>query len=430
MSFRDGKAHTAERTLSTETGVLHFEVTTSPLRDPDGNIIAGIEVARDVTYRKKMEKEILKADKLESLGILAGGIAHDFNNLLTAIIGNISVAGLYASKDGKIHRRLAEAERASIRAKDLTQQLLTFSRGGEPVKRKTRINDLLRETAGFALRGSRNRCEFFIPPDLWPVEADEGQISQVINNLLINADQAMPGGGTISMRSENVLLGAGHGMPLGPGRHLKISIEDHGVGIPCEYLTKIFDPFFTTKNKGSGLGLATAYAIIKKHCGHIEVESAPGLKTTFSVYLPACGEGGLAVPVEKAVPRPGSGRILVMDDEPSVREVTCQMLTTVGYDVELAADGALAVELYRKAMDTGSPFDAVIMDLTVPGGMGGMEALGKLRKLDPGIRAVITSGYSNDPVIADSRKHGFMGVVAKPYKLEDLSQALHEILAP
>jgi len=428
MTFRDGKTHTAERSLATETGMSFFEVTTSALRGEDGEIIAGIEVSRDVTYRKRMESEILRTDKLDSLGILAGGIAHDFNNLLTAIVGNISVARAQLNDNDQALRRLGEAEKACFRARDLTQQLLTFSKGGEPVKKETYITELVKDAAGFALRGSPSRCEFSIPEDLWPVEVDEGQMTQVINNLVINAHQAMPGGGMVRASCENVLVTRYNGLPLADGKYVKITVEDRGAGISKEHLNKIFDPFFTTKQKGSGLGLATSYAIVKKHEGHIAVESVPGAGAAFSVYLPARDSGPVGGNIVSPALRRGTGRILVMDDDPSVREVASQMLAAIGYEVTSVADGEEAIGLYEQAMREGRPFHAVIMDLTVSGGMGGAEAMRRLRQMDPGVKAIISSGYSNDPLMADYRKHNFAAVVSKPYRLLDLSEAVRSAI--
>lgn len=257
----------------------------APIRDKEGKIIGVVLVFRDITEQKKMEEELLKASKLDSVGLLAGGIAHDFNNILTAILGNISLAKMDKNLD-EIFERITQAEKACLRVRDLTQQLLTFSKGGAPVKRVASIAELIRDSAIFALRGSNVRCDFSMPADLWPVEVDEGQISQVINNLVINAQQAMPAGGGIQVRCENIRVERGLALPLEKGEYVKISIEDHGVGIPKEYLQKIFDPYFTTKQKGSGLGLTTSYSIIKNHDGIITVESEVGVGTTFGVYLP------------------------------------------------------------------------------------------------------------------------------------------------
>ena len=400
----------------------------APIRDAGKNIIGVVLVFRDITEKQKMEQELLKLDKLKSIGILAGGIAHDFNNLLMAILGNISIAKLAADPGGKIFERLTEAEKASLRARDLTRQLLTFSKGGAPVKKTILIMELIKESTGFALKGSNVRCKFQIDDDLWPVEADEGQISQVINNLVINADQAMPDGGIIKIQADNIIAGAKDILALKEGKYVKISIKDEGIGISKKYLTKIFDPYFSTKQKGSGLGLASAFSIITNHDGHIAVESEPKTGTVFNIYLPASFKDVAATKKDKKMPAMGRGKILVMDDEEIVREVMGEMLKAIGYESELARDGTEAIELYKKAGDAGKEFDAVIFDLTVPGGMGGREAAEKLIEINPEVRIIVSSGYSGDPVMAEFKKYGFSGVLVKPYKIKELSKVLQHLI--
>lgn len=403
----------------------------APIKDAAGTIIGVVLVFRDITEKRRMEEELLKSQRIESLGVLAGGIAHDYNNLLTAILGNINLARTYLLRDDreKARDRLLEAERASARAKDLTHQLLTFSRGGAPVKKATSIEELIRDSASFALRGSGARCEFAFPVGLWSVEVDEGQISQVIHNLIINAAQSLPDeGGAIRVDCGNVHVSPGSGLPLAEGRYIRITVEDEGAGIPPENLQKIFDPYFTTKKKGSGLGLTTSYSIIKKHEGHIAVESGPGKGSKFHVYLPAAGDEVKAAPRKEDVLLSGKGRILVMDDEEVVRNVASSMLASLGYDVELAKDGDEAVRLYREARQAGKPYDAVIMDLTVPGGKGGKEAVKVLLADDPDIKAVVSSGYSDDAVLSNFRTYGFTDVIGKPYTLQELSRVLHAVL--
>ncbi len=406
---------------------LDVEVSSSAIM-ADGKVAGSRDIMRDITERKKMEDDLLRAQKLESLGVLAGGLAHDFNNLLTAVLGNIMLAKMDSLPGDGLYERLEEAERASYRARDLTQQLLTFSRGGAPIKRTITLGDLVKDAASFSLRGSHSRCEMVFPEDLLPVEADEGQLSQVVNNLVINAVQAMPEGGTVRISCENVALGENSGLPLGPGNYVKVSIADRGVGIPPENLKKIFDPYFTTKEKGSGLGLATSYSIIRRHDGHISVESQPDSGSTFSFFLPAS-----TVPVrpEAVVEHRsirGTGRILVVDDEAMIREVAAKILVSQGYEVESAPDGQIALVRYAKAKQQGNPFDVVILDLTIPGGLGGKETIKKLLEIDPKARAIVSSGYSNDPIMARFTDYGFKGVAAKPYTIKVLSQAVHDAM--
>lgn len=416
-----------EYTLITREGKRIDAILTTELIRYEGEV-AILGIVTDITERKKMEEELLRTEKLESIGILAGGIAHDFNNLLTAILGNISLVRLCVDPEDDIYERMVEAEEASLRAKDLTQQLLTFSKGGAPVKKVVLVDELIRESATFALRGSDVKCDFSVPDDLWPVKVDEGQISQAIQNLIINADQAMPEGGTIHVSCKNVTIDKDDIKLLKEGRYVMISIKDHGVGIPGENIEKIFDPYFTTKEKGSGLGLATTYSITKKNNGHIAVESEVGVETTFHIYLPASRKKPLKKEKKGKSADVTKGKILVMDDEEMIRLVARTMLKRIGYEVEFANDGAEAIELYKKAKELGQPFNAVIMDLTVPGGMGGKEAIKKILEVDPEVKAIVSSGYFNDPVMADFRKYGFHGVVAKPYTIGELGEALFVLI--
>ena len=384
-----------------------------------------------VLERKRWETELIRTSKLESLGILAGGIAHDFNNVLMGILGSVSLSQLKIAEDHPVQEKLHDIERAVGRAKDLTHQLLTFSKGGAPVKRTVSLIDLIRETAGFSLTGSSVYCELRTPNSLWPVKVDEGQISQVINNLMLNACQAMPDGGAISVRCENLtVLRSGYdAFPLvNPGKYVKITLTDQGCGIPAEHLNKIFDPFFTTKERGTGLGLATTYSIIKKHFGHIRVESTPEVGTTFIILLPASRRMPISEPKQPRTLIPGEGRILLMDDEPMVRKTAASMLVHLGYEVDLAENGIEAVEAYESARNAGRPFAAVIMDLTVPGGIGGAMAIRQLRRIDPQVRAIVSSGYAEGEVVAEFRKYGFRGVMTKPYEIQRLSAVLNAVL--
>jgi len=421
-----------------EISVIARDGTEVPIEVTGGGPIryqgkpATIGYAQDITERKQLEEERQRAAKLESVGTLAGGIAHDFNNILTGIMGNIGLAmrAVGIGEKDRATQRLEEAEKASIRARDLTQQLLTFSRGGAPIKKMVSITRLLKEAAGFALRGSNVRCDFNLPDDLWLVEIDEGQINQVIANLVINADQAMPEGGIINIGARNTVIKRKGALPLPKRNYLEITIEDHGVGISKEHLDKIFDPYFTTKQKGSGLGLATTYSILKKHDGHITAESELGIGTTFSIYLPASRKKQVSAKKEaiKEVPVRGEGKILVMDDEEVIREMLSKMLSLAGYEVTLAEDGAETIEQYTKAKEAGKPFGAVIMDLTIPGGMGGKEAIKKLLKIDPEAKVIVSSGYATDPIMADYEKYGFSAVVTKPYSVAQIEKTLQSLL--
>ena len=457
--FEDGGLHVLEKSRQSGQGTVHFEIHAAPLRNARGEIIAGIEAVRDVTRRKRiedelerhrerltelvdertaelqremlerqrMEQDLVRAQKLESLGVLAGGIAHDFNNLLGAIMGNLSLALLDCEPAHPAHRQLANAEKASLRAQELTQQLLTFSKGGAPLKRPVSLAGIVREAAGFSLAGSSVKYDLVIADDLWAVEADEGQLTQVFQNLLLNADHAMPGGGVIRITAHNIITGPEAIPFLREGRYVHVTVKDHGTGIAPENLQRIFDPYFTTKEKGSGLGLAATYSIIKKHDGHITVDSLIGKGSVFHVYLPATERGPDADAGTAAV-RMGSARVLVMDDEEDMRRATGDMLSRLGYSVAFAEEGMQAVVRYQMAMEAGIPFDAVIMDLTIPGGMGGKEAVRKLLEIDPLAKVIVSSGYSQDPVMADYRVHGFQGRVTKPYRVQDLSEVVAAVI--
>lgn len=382
----------------------------------------------DITEKKKWESEYLRTSKLESLGVLAGGIAHDFNNILTAVLGGISHLGLELSGSPQADR-LKDIEKAVYRAKDLTQQLLTFAKGGAPITKTANIFELLRDTLNFTLAGSEVSYELEPVEDLWPAEVDEGQISQVINNIVLNAVQAMPNGGRlrVSCRNEHVLEfseGLGQHLPAGP--YLKLSIKDQGEGIPSEILSKIFDPFFTTKASGTGLGLATTYSIIKKHRGRIEVESKLAQGTTVTIYLPATPEARISSTTNDNAIIYGRGRILLMDDEDIVRNSAGHMLNFLGYEVDYARDGSEAIESFQRAKTEGSPFDLLIMDLTIPGGMGGKTAISKIKEIDPKVKAIVSSGYTDSAIMSDFRKYGFVGVMTKPYEIGTLSKLLHE----
>jgi two-component system cell cycle sensor histidine kinase/response regulator CckA len=401
----------------------------APIRDKQGKTIGAVLVFHDITYKRKMEKELQKIQKLESIGILAGGIAHDFNNILSGIAGSISLAKMWIDKGDRSYELLHKAEKAAFEARNLTQQLLTFSKGGAPIKESATIRELFEESASFALSGSNVRCVFDFPEDLWAVDIDRGQINQVINNLVINADQAMPEGGNIVITGRNILPGDTHkSIPLRDVPYVKVSVHDEGIGIPEKTLSKIFDPYFTTKQKGSGLGLAISFSIISRHDGFITAESDLGVGTTVHIYLPASTER-----VERKADNPrksygGRGRVLVVDDDRLIRDVFREGLSSLGYEVDCAIDGVDALELYGKAMSSGHSYDLVMMDLTIPGGMGGELAIKELLKLDPNAKAIVCSGYSNDPILAKYKDYGFSGALTKPFRIQDLSHKVAEAI--
>ena len=384
-------------------------------------------VARDITDYRKMEEELAKAEKLESIGILAGGIAHDFNNLLMGILGHISIARFKTNSRSEVHAILTAAERTTMSAKKLTQQLLTFSKGGMPVKKATSIKEIVKDQSNFALNGSGIKCEISIPDDIWKVDIDEAQMTQVFNNLFINAVQAMSGVGEIEVTGQNVSLEAGV-PPLKEGSYVRITVRDQGIGISEEHLSKIFDPFFTTKQTGSGLGLSTTYSVIRKHNGHIFAESELGSGAAFHIYLPASQENISPGPDPQQTRLFPGGRVLVMEDDAEVRYALAGMIRECGYDADCAGDGVEAAELYRKAAESGRCYDAVILDLIIKGGVGGLEAVKMLIEIDPGVRAIVSSGYTDNEVMAEHKKYGFRNALPKPYENSSLCMILQEVI--
>ncbi|MHB1565541.1 MAG: response regulator [Acidiferrobacter sp.] len=400
----------------------------APIRDGQGCVSGTAVVFRDVTDVQRLEEERQKASRLESVGVLAGAIAHDFNNILTAIMGNISLAKLYTTAGDRIFERLSEAERAASWAKDLTHQLLTFAKGSAPVKKPIDIGTVVRNSAEFACRGSRVLCEVAVNGAL-VVEADEGQVRQVIHNLVLNAQQAMPDGGRVRVSVHEVTLPIRGVQSLPPGRYVEISCEDNGIGISAEHLQKIFDPYFTTKQNGSGLGLATSYSIIRKHGGLITVASQVDIGTVFQIYLPLSDKGAGCNDIINVPARAGHGRILVMDDEYFIRDMLGRLFAHFGYEVGFAKDGDEALSIYKAAHVDGHPYGLVIMDLVIPGGMGGRETIGQLLAFDPHAKVIVSSGYANDPVMADWERYGFCEAVIKPYSNDQLHTIVQRLLA-
>lgn len=386
-------------------------------------------IVRDITERRIMQEERIKSQKLESLGVLAGGIAHDFNNILTGIIGNISFARKFIDETHRSSKILEQAETASRRASDLAHQLLTFAKGSQPIKKTVSVKQVIEASASLVLHGSNVLSTITIPDDLYAIDADEGQISQVFNNIIINAAQAMPGGGAVAIAAENVTLGHENTLAMAAGKYIRVTFTDTGCGIAAEDQKKIFDPYFTTKPAGNGLGLASVYSIVRKHAGQITVRSTPGTGTTFDILLPAGSPEAIETQAEmKTVNADGNSSLLFMDDEELLRELASEMLGNLGYHVQTCRNGDEAIALYTAARAAGAPFSAVVMDLTIPGGMGGKEAAQQILKLDPQARLIVSSGYSNDPVMAEYLRFGFCATVVKPYSMSEIAEVLSRLL--
>ncbi|HEY6362442.1 MAG TPA: ATP-binding protein [Vicinamibacterales bacterium] len=408
------------------------EVTATPTRDTDGQVGGAVWVLRDITDEALVEHERAKSARLESLGVLAGGLAHDFNNILMGVTGNLSLAQSMVSPDNKaLLARLTNASAACARARGVTNQLLTFAKGGAPVKKTASIRELVTECTRFALSGSPVKPAFDVHPDLWAADVDTGQVGQVVQNLVLNAMQAMPKGGVLEVALHNIDLDAASipaDAPLVAGKYVRLSVRDTGTGIPAEVLNRIFDPYFSTKEKGSGLGLAISYSIVRAHGGAITVESEIDVGSCFTVYLPASP----AVAAAQAAPRPEinmrrTGRVLIMDDEDMVAEVAQEMIESLGYTTRRACNGDEAIRMFNEAEQTGEPFDLVLLDLTVPGGMGGAEAVKYIREMRNDVCVLVNSGYADDSVLARYRDYGFDGVLAKPFTLTDLRRVLREL---
>jgi PAS domain S-box-containing protein len=383
---------------------------------------------RDITSHKRTAEERLKSSKLESIGLLAGGIAHDFNNVLTAIIGNLSLSEMELPPNHAAAGWLNNARAAAERATALARQLLTFAQGGAPIKKPVRIDVPVQRTAELSLHGTTIKGEFLFPPDLWEVEADIDQITQVIDNLLINAREAMPEGGRVRIEGRNINLPEHRGLDLSPGNYVCLSLTDQGPGIPPEVLPRIFDPYFSTKQRGAGLGLTTCYSIVRKHGGTLTAESVPGKYTRFDLYFPAVHRPSTQPNPASQTANGNLQRVLLMDDDLAILRFSSVILERAGYQVALAEEGSVALRLYDEARRETRPFDAVVMDLTIPGGMGGKVAVREILKLDPNARVIVCSGYSNDPVMSDYKAYGFRARLAKPFKGEELHRVLAEVI--
>lgn len=411
--------------------ILYVETKAFPLKDDSGAVTAVIETINNITEKHLLEEERLKTQKLESIGTLAGGIAHDFNNLLQGVFGYISLAKITVKNPEKSTANLEKAEKALYQTVNLTTQLLTFSKGGKPAKKLIDLRLVIENAAKFSLSGSRSELCLNLPEDLWQAEADEGQLGQVLQNIVLNADQSMPVGGTIKITAANLAPGAASLPPgLAWGNYVTIAIQDSGAGIPEQYLTKIFDPYFTTKEKGSGLGLATCYSIVRNHSGMIDVRTKPGEGSTFLIYLPAIvGQVPKKALEKQQIPSQSSmAKVLVMDDEDFIRDLSSALLGELGHEVVVAKHGQEALEKYQGAIALGRPFDIVILDLTIRGGMGGVETVQELLKIDPQVKAVVSSGYSDDAATADYLSQGFKASLKKPYYVEALRNVISTML--
>ncbi|OGV31264.1 MAG: hypothetical protein A2020_01420 [Lentisphaerae bacterium GWF2_45_14] len=413
-------------------GELNSKITIKPFSEEIKELQDGLNTMIDKLQQREMEREIAeeetrKHQKIETLGILAGGIAHDFNNILTAIRGNLQLA-LLQNPGEELKPFLIDTEKASIRAIDLTRQLLAFSKGAPLVRKSASVSDILLHSGNFVLRGTKSKCEFSLPENLWKVNIDVSQICQVVDNMIINGNQAMPSGGIIEVKAANTVMHPENNLRLTPGRYVAISIRDHGSGIPPENIEKIFEPFFTTKTHGNGLGLSTSYSIVKKHGGTINVESYFQKGAEFTTYLPASNEKELLPSEAEQTEYKGGGKVLVMDDQESIRSLLGKMLSAMNCKCEFAENGREAIEIYSGEIKDGHKFDIVIMDLTVPGGMGGKDTMDHLLKIDPQLKAVIASGYSNDPVMTNFKEYGFSAKLDKPFRLNDLRKILSDLM--
>lgn len=417
-----------ETTLISRTGkIVHLSFNIISLRDPEGSLLGFQGTAYEISDRKKMEEEHLRVQKLESIGTLAGGIAHDFNNLLHAILGNMQLAKRTLNPGDRSFAWLTSAENAGNQAKDLSYRLLTFAKGGDPFKQVTSITRLLKETVQLALSGSNISVGFVLDENLYDLEIDEGQMKQVISNIVINAKEVMQRGGHIMVSAHNLPVQDGSDLPFQNKNYVHISIEDQGIGITPKNLSRVFDPYFTTKGMGSergkGLGLTICHSIVTRHGGVINIESTPGVKTVVHIYLPGAGNSHRTARSLPKIMEPRKERVLLMDDEEYVRDVTGEMLVQLGYDVHLSKDGDEAIEAYTKALEKGASFDAVILDLTIPGGTGG-EVILRLLEIDPGVKGILSSGYADNSVMNDFKEFGFKAAIAKPFKLEELANVI------
>lgn len=402
----------------------------SPVFDAERRLTGVVVVLRDATDQTRIQEHLRQSDRLETLSVLAGGIAHDLNNMCAVIIGNVSYALSTAQQNSELFRILQQINGGAESTRDLAYQLLTLSKGGAFTKSTDGINELIRETCRFALRGSKSTCQYRLLKDLWRCDIDRGQLEQVVCNIILNADQAMPDGGVVTISSDNVEMHDEAESSLPAGRYVCLTFEDNGIGIPEQNRAQIYDPFFTTKQTGNGLGIPTVHSIIKQHGGHMDISSIVDEGTVIHIYLPA-SETPTAIRSEtNHTPHTGSGLVLVLDDNDMVLRMARMLLEHMGYDPVCVRDGRDAIEAYRLAMDKRTPFKLLLLDLTIPGGMGGDKTIRALREIDPGVKAIVSSGHGSDPIMSNYAELGFCAAIAKPYTLAQLSQVLNQVFAP
>ena len=427
--FIDNREILPQTFLISKTGrKILIEDNATPIKE-DNKVLGMVLVFKDITEKKYLEEELLKSKKLESLGVLAGGIAHDFNNILTGILGSLSLSKLLSNSNEKLIKLLEKAEQAVAKAKDLTQQLLVFSKGGSPVKETATILDLIKDSAEFVLHGSNIKLDIEADNDLKNVSIDKNQISYVIQNVIKNSKEALPNGGIIFIECKNIMLKGNNSFNLKAGSYIEVKIKDEGLGISSEDLSKVFDPYYSTKKKGSGLGLATAYSVIRKHGGYIDINSKEMIGTEIRFFLPTIEDKILKkiMQNDQTIAK-GTGSVLLMDDDLMICEVTGNILNMLGYETFIANHGERAIEIYKEHLEKDDRIDLVILDLTIQGGMGGKETMENLLSIDPEVKAIVSSGYSDDPIMSHFEKYGFKGFIAKPYQINDLSQKLKEVI--